>query len=197
MEFNDVQLRYESSREEIDAAIRGVLSSGRYILGPAVQRFEEQFARYCRMDDGIGVSSGTSALNIALRAIGVRAGDEVLVPAISAAATAMAVTAIGAKPIFVDVSPDDFNISPEGCFQRKTSRARAVIPVHLYGMPARLKEISKAALPIVEDAPQANVSDPAWGGCGSFGRPEQSSFIPPKTPGPNATAALSLKPNLP
>src|SRR5436309_896143 len=111
MEFNDVQLRYESSREEIDAAIRGVLSSGRYILGPAVQRFEEQFAAYCRAHEGIGVASGTSALSIGLRAIGVRAGDEVLVPAISAAATAMAVTAVGAKPVFVDVSPDDFNNS--------------------------------------------------------------------------------------
>src|ERR1043165_6170862 len=103
MEFNDVQLRYESLREEIDAAIHGVLSGGRYILGPAVHRFEEQFAAYCRADEGVGVASGTSALTIALRAIGVGPGDEVLVPAISAAATAMAVTTIGVKPVFVDV----------------------------------------------------------------------------------------------
>src|SRR5437868_5505001 len=113
MEFNDVQLRYESSREEIDAAIRGVLSSGRYILGPAVQRVREQIAADRPAQEGIRVASRTSALTIRLRAIGVRAGDEVLVPAISAAATAMAVTAAGAKPIFVDVSPDDFNMSPE------------------------------------------------------------------------------------
>ena len=183
MEFNDVQLRYESSREEIDAAIRGVLSSGRYILGPAVHRFEEQFAAYCRAHEGIGVASGTSALTIGLRAIGVRAGDEVLVPAISAAATAMAVTAAGAKPIFVDVSPDDFNMNPEACFQRKMSRARAVIPVHLYGMPARLKEISKTGLPIVEDAAQAHGSDALWGRCGSFGRAAAFSFYPTKNLG--------------
>src|SRR2546423_10794723 len=183
MEFNDVQLRYESSREEIDAAIRGVLSSGRYILGPAVQRFEEQFAAYCRAHEGIGVASGTSALTIGLRAIGIRAGDEVLVPAISAAATAMAVTAAGAKPIFVDVSPDDFNMSPEACFQGKTSRARAVIPVHLYGMPARLKEISKTGLPIVEDAAHAHGSDAPWGRCGSFGRAAAFSFYPTKNLG--------------
>src|ERR1700674_1672485 len=117
MEFNDVRLRYESLREEIDDAIRDVLTSGRYILGPAVQRFEEEFARYCGVDEGIGVASGTSALTIGLRAIGVRPGDEVLVPAVSAAATAMAVTALGAKPVFVDVSLDDFNMSPEQCFQ--------------------------------------------------------------------------------
>src|SRR5947208_2270753 len=183
MEFNDVQLRYESSREEIDAAIRGVLSSGRYILGPAVQRFEEQFAAYCRADEGIGVASGTSALSIALRAIGVRAGDEVLVPAISAAATAMAVTAVGAKPVFVDVSPDDFNICPDACFQKRTSRAPAVIPVHLYGMPAHLKEISKSGLSIIEDAAQAHGSDAAWGRCGSFGRAAAFSFYPTKNLG--------------
>jgi dTDP-4-amino-4,6-dideoxygalactose transaminase len=183
MEFNDVRLRYESLREEIDDAIRDVLTGGRYILGPAVQRFEEEFARYCGAGEGIGVASGTSALAIALRAIGVRPGDEVLVPAISAAATAMAVTAVGAKPVFVDISLDDFNMSPEQCFQRKTSRCRAVIAVHLYGMPARLKEISKAGLPIVEDAAQAHGSDAAWGRCGSFGHAAAFSFYPTKNVG--------------
>ena len=190
MEFNDVQLRYESSREEIDAAIRGVLSGGRYILGPAVHRFEEQFAAYCRADQGIGVASGTSALALGLRAIGVRPGDEVLVPAISAAATAMAVTAIGAKPVFVDVSPDDFTISPEVCFQRKTSRSRAVVPVHLYGMPARLKEISSSGIPILEDAAQAHGSDGPWGRCGSFGRAAAFSFYPTKNLGTYGDAGI-------
>lgn len=183
MQFNDVQLRYESLREEIDDAIRHVLTGGQYILGPALQRFEEEFAAYCRADQGIGVGSGTSALTIALRAIGVRPGDHVLVPAVSAPATAMAVTAIGAKPVFVDVSLDDFNMSPEECFQRKTSRAKAVIPVHLYGMPARLKEISKAGLPIIEDAAQAHGSDAPWGRCGSFGRAAAFSFYPTKNVG--------------
>src|SRR5256885_1699224 len=109
MDFNDVQLRYESLRVDIDDAIRRVLASGRYVLGPAVHQFEEEFAAYSRAGQGIGVGSGTSALTIALRAVGVRPGDQVLVPAISAAATAMAVTALGAKPVFVDVSLDDFN----------------------------------------------------------------------------------------
>src|SRR5438128_1865456 len=138
MNFNDVQLRYESLRDEMDDAIRDALGRGPYILGPRVQAFEDDFARYCGVANGIGVGSGTDAISIALRAMGVRAGDEVLVPAVSAPATAMAVTALGAKPVFVDVSLDDFNILPEQCLELKTSRTRAVVPVHLYGMPARL-----------------------------------------------------------
>jgi dTDP-4-amino-4,6-dideoxygalactose transaminase len=180
MKFNDVQLRCDSLREEIDNAIRNVLRSGRYILGPAVDTFEEEFARYCGVANGIGVASGTDAISIALRAIGVRAGDEVLVPAVSAPATAMAVIAIGARPVFVDISLDDFNILPEQCLERKTSRTKAVIPVHLYGMPARLKEISKAGLPIIEDAAQAHGSDANWGRCGSFGQAGAFSFYPTK-----------------
>jgi dTDP-3-amino-3,4,6-trideoxy-alpha-D-glucose transaminase len=183
MHFNDVRLRYEALGDEIDHAIRQVLTDGRYILGPAVQAFEDEFARYCGAANGIGVGSGTAALSIGLRAIGVRPGDEVLVPALSAAATAMAVTAIGAKPVFVDVSLDDFNIIPDQCLERKTSRSKAVIPVHLYGMPARLKDISKVGLPIVEDAAQAHGSDASWGRCGSFGRAAAFSFYPTKNLG--------------
>src|SRR3989475_3562989 len=183
MDFNDVRLRYQSLSDDIDDAIHRVLSDGRYILGPSVQTFEDEFARYCGAANGIGVGSGTEALSIALRAISVRPGDEVLVPAVSAAATALAVTGIGAKPIFVDISLDDFNIIPEQCLERKTSRSKAVIPVHLYGMPARLKEISRARLPIIEDAVQAHGSDAAWGRCGSFGRAAAFSFYPTKNLG--------------
>src|SRR5438093_2327716 len=143
MDFNDVRLQYEALRDEIDGAVRDVLAGGRYILGPAMLAFEDEFARYCRVADGIAVGSGTDALTIALRAFGVGPGDEVLVPALSAAATAMAVASIGAKPVFVDISLDDFNIDPVQCFERRTSRTKAVIPVHLYGMPARVKDIAK------------------------------------------------------
>ena len=180
MNFNDVQLRYESLRDEIDKAIHDVLGSGRFILGPRVEAFEEEFARYCGVAKGIGVGSGTDAISIALRAIGLRPGDEVLVPAVSAPATAMAVTAVGAKPVFVDISLDDFNFLPEQCLERKTSRTKAVVAVHLYGMPARLKEISRVGLPIVEDAAQAHGSDAKWGRCGSFGHAGAFSFYPTK-----------------
>ena len=180
MDFNDVRLRYESLRDEIDNAIGSVLSGGRYILGPLVETFEDEFARYCGAARGIGVGSGTDALKIGLRAIGVRPGDDVLVPAVSAAATGMSVAAMGARPVFVDISLDDFNILPEQCLERKTSRTKAVIPVHLYGMPARLKQIGKAGLPILEDAAQAHGSDASWGRCGSFGVAAAFSFYPTK-----------------
>jgi dTDP-3-amino-3,4,6-trideoxy-alpha-D-glucose transaminase len=183
MQFNDVRLQYESLRDEIDGAIRNVLVSGRYILGPAMLAFEEEFARYTRTAEAIGVASGTDALTIALRSLDVGPGDEVLVPAISAAATAMAVTAIGATPVFVDVSLTDFNIDPEQCLERKTVRTKAIIPVHLYGMPARLKALSRVGLPILEDAAQAHGSEAGWGRCGTFGYAAAFSFYPTKNLG--------------
>src|SRR5262245_27419350 len=140
MEFNDVRLQYEQLSEEIDSAIRAVLSSGRFILGPTVEAFEEDFARYCKCASGIGVASGTDALRIALSAAGVGAGDEVLVPAVTAAATAMAVMQLQATPVFVDIHPEEFTMDPADAMEKKSSRTKAVIPVHLYGMPARLKE---------------------------------------------------------
>src|SRR5258706_15213808 len=122
MQFNDVQLQYESLRDEIDDAIQRTLAGGRYILGPTMVAFEDEFARYTRTGEGIGVGSGTDALSIALQAFGVGRGDEVLVPAISAAATAMAGASIGAKPVFVDVSVEDFNIDSGQGLERRTSR---------------------------------------------------------------------------
>src|SRR5215469_3343178 len=183
MEFNDVRLQYESLRDEIDGAIREALNGGRYILGPVTSAFEQAFARYCRAEDGIAVGSGTDALSIALRAFGVQSGDEVIVPAVSAAATAMAVAQIGAKPVFADVSLDDFNIDPASCLERRTARTKAVVPVHLYGMPARLKEIARIAPQILEDAAQAHGSDANWGRCGAFGRAAAFSFYPTKNLG--------------
>jgi dTDP-3-amino-3,4,6-trideoxy-alpha-D-glucose transaminase len=183
MEFNDVRLQYEQLSDEIDSAVGRVLSSGRYILGPNVQSFEEEFARYCRAATGIGVASGTDALRISLAAVGVRAGDEVLVPAVSAPATAMAVTQLRATPVFVDIDPDDFTMSPQDAQEKRSSRTKAAIPVHLYGMPARLKELSALRLPLIEDAAQAHGSEASWGRCGSFGVAAAFSFYPTKNLG--------------
>jgi dTDP-3-amino-3,4,6-trideoxy-alpha-D-glucose transaminase len=183
MELNDVRLQYEQLSDEIDAAAAEVFSSGRYVLGPTLQTFEEEFARYCRCSIGVGVASGTDAIRIALAAVGVHAGDEVLVPAVSAAATAMAVTQLGAVPVFVDIDPADFTMDPKDAMEKKTSRTRAAIPVHLYGMPARLKELSALRVPLIEDAAQAHGSDAAWGRCGSFGRAAAFSFYPTKNLG--------------
>jgi dTDP-4-amino-4,6-dideoxygalactose transaminase len=183
MEFNDVRLQYEQLSDEIDSATAGVLSSGRYILGPTLQTFEEEFARYCRCSIGVGVASGMDAIRIALAAVGVRAGDEVLVPAVSAAATAMAVTQLRAVPVFVDIDPADFTMDPKDALEQRSSRTRAAIPVHLYGMPARLKELSALRVPLIEDAAQAHGSEAAWGRCGSFGRAAAFSFYPTKNLG--------------
>jgi len=183
MEFNDVRLQYEQNAGEIDRAISKVLSGGRYVLGPAGQAFEEEFARYCRTARGIGVANGTDALRIGLAALGVRPGDEVLVPAVSAAATAMAVTQLHARPVFVDIRPDDFTMDPQDAFDKCGSRTKAVVPVHLYGMPAQLKQLSEMRLSMLEDAAQAHGSDAVWGRCGSFGDAAAFSFYPTKNLG--------------
>jgi len=183
MEFNDVRLQFELLRDEIESAISSVLGSGRYILGPAVETFEGEFAHYCSSHHGIGVANGTDAISIALQAIGVRPRDEVLVPAVSAAATAMAVVSIGAVPVFVDVSSSHFTMDPASLSDRMTSRVRAIVPVHLYGMPARLKDLSEAGAPIIEDAAQAHGSQASWGKCGSFGTAATFSFYPTKNLG--------------
>jgi len=183
MEFNDVRRQYEQLSAEIDSAATRVFSSGSYILGPAVQTFEEEFARYCGSSSGIGVASGTDALRIALAAAGVSAGDEVLVPAVSAAATAMAVTQLQAVPVFVDVDSEDFTMDPVDSMAKRSSRTKAAIPVHLYGMPARLKELAALRVPLIEDASQAHGSDAAWGRCGTFGLAAAFSFYPTKNLG--------------
>ena len=183
IEFNDVRLQYEQNAAEIDLAITRVLTGGRYILGPEGMAFEEEFARFCKAARGVGVASGTDALRIGLAALGVRPGDEVLVPAVSAAATAMAVVQLQARPVFVDIRPDDFTMDPDDAFNKCGSRTKAVVPVHLYGMPANLKRISQLRLPMLEDAAQAHGSDAAWGRCGSFGDAAAFSFYPTKNLG--------------
>ena len=183
MEFNDVRLQYEQNASEIDLAISKVLSGGRYVLGPAGLAFEEEFARFCESACGVGVANGTDALRIGLAALGVRPGDDVLVPAVSAAATAMAVIQLHARPVFVDIRPDDFTMDPQDAFEKCGSRTKAVVPVHLFGMPAHLKSLSEMRLSILEDAAQAPGSDAVWGRCGSFGDAAAFSFYPTKNLG--------------
>jgi dTDP-4-amino-4,6-dideoxygalactose transaminase len=183
MEFNDVQLRYRNLRSEIDNALREVLQGGRYILGPSMVALEREFAQFCGAAEGVAVGSGTDAISIALRALGIASHDEVLIPAVSAAATAMAVVLAGGKPVFVDVSPDDFNFDPQAAAERKTRHTKAAVPVHLYGMPARLQEIGQLGIPIIEDAAQAHGSEGGYGRCGAFGSAAAFSFYPTKNLG--------------
>lgn len=158
--FLDLHASYAELKTEIDAAIHDVLTSGQYILGPVVEAFEQEWASYSEADYCVGVANGLDALQLALLSVGVRAGDEVIVPSNTYIATWLAVSNIGATPVPVEPDPGTFNIDPrriEACLTEKTT---ALLPVHLYGQPADLEPIQKIAnrdgLKVVEDAAQAH-----------------------------------------
>jgi len=131
----DLSAQYRAIKPEVDAAIQEVIDGNQFILGPAVERFERAFATYCQTEHAVGVSSGTSALHIALLAAGVGPGDEVITVAQSFTATAAAVLYCGAKPIFVDVEPDTALMDASLVEAAITDKTKAILPVHLYGHP--------------------------------------------------------------
>src|ERR1700729_3537206 len=128
-------------REELRAAVARVLDSERYILGPEVQAFEQEFAAYCRADHAVGVANGTEAITIALRAMGVGPGDEVIVPSFTFYASAEAIPPTGARPVFCDIDLDTFCITPETVKAALTPRTKAVVAVDLFGNLAPVAEI--------------------------------------------------------
>ncbi|HEU5311823.1 MAG TPA: aminotransferase class I/II-fold pyridoxal phosphate-dependent enzyme, partial [Candidatus Eisenbacteria bacterium] len=129
--FVDLRAQYRAIQGEIDEAIRHVIESTSFVLGPAVERFESDFARYLGVDHVVATNNGTTALQLALLALEIRAGDEVIVPAHTFIATAEAVAHVGATPVFVDVREDTGNLDPTRLADAATSRTRAIIPVHL------------------------------------------------------------------
>ena len=155
----DLKLQYATIRDEVMRVTEEVYESQAFILGKRVDAFERDFATYCGAKHAVGVSSGTDALLVALMVYGIGPGDEVIVPAYSFFATAGVVDRLGAKPVFVDVTLDDYNIDPKLIEARITPRTKAIIPVHLFGQTAAMEEISaiakKHGLIIVEDAAQA------------------------------------------
>jgi len=167
-------------RGEIEAAVGSVISSGRFILGPNVEAFEREFAEYCGVKHAIGVANGTDALTLALRALGVGDGDEVIVPSFTFYASAEAVPPTGARPVFCDVEPDSFCISPDTVKAALTPRTKAVIAVHLFGNLAPIAEIEALGVPVIEDAAQAAGSVGAGGRAGGLGRLATFSFFPSK-----------------
>src|SRR5690349_7412133 len=126
---------YEQHRAEYDAAYRRVMDSGRYILGDEVRAFEREFAAQFELGQGIGVASGTEALWLALRAVGIGDGDEVIVPALTASATVAAIVEAGARPSLADVVESDLNLDVDALERHLTQRTRGVVAVHLYGNP--------------------------------------------------------------
>ena len=160
--------------------LAAVAASGRYILGPEVSAFEEEFAAYLRVRHCVGVANGTDALTIALRAVGVRPGDEVVVPSFTFYATAEAAVNAGARPVFCDVDPETFCVTAETVERALSARTRALVPVHLFGNVAPVPELRAFGLPVVEDAAQAAGARLGGRRTGALGDAAIFSFFPAK-----------------
>ena len=185
--FLDLAAAYQELKAEIDAAVARVLASGWYILGPEVEAFEAEWAAYCGVPHAVGVANGLDALTLALRALGVGPGDEVIVPSNTYIATWLAVTAVGATPVPVEPDPATYNIDPAGIAAAITPRTRVLLPVHLYGQPADLAPICALArrhgLAVVEDAAQAHGARCHGDSLGGSGDAVCWSFYPGKNLG--------------
>jgi dTDP-4-amino-4,6-dideoxygalactose transaminase len=151
----DVRAQYAPLLEEIKSRIAEVLDSGTFILGPNVRAFEEEAASYLGVPQTVGVANGTDALVLALDALEIGPGDEVICPAFTFYATAEAIARRGATPVFAEIDPVTLNVDPEDVAARITDRTKALMPVHLFGRPAPLAELAGLGVPIVEDAAQA------------------------------------------
>src|SRR6059058_3213828 len=185
--FVDLAAQYAAIAEEIDAAVSKTIREADFILGRAVRLFEEEFARFCEAKYAIGVDSGTSALELALRAYDIGPGDEVITAANSFIASALAISHAGARPILVDVDPSTYTVDVSAIEKAITPRTKAVIPVHLYGHPAHMNPIRELAdkhgLVIIEDACQAHGTRYKGRRAGSLGHAAAFSFYPGKNLG--------------
>ncbi len=183
----DLKAQYAGLRDELRAAVDGVLESQRFILGPEVEGLESEVAAYCGAAHGVGVSSGTDALLVALMALDVGSGDEVVTTPFSFFATAGVVARLGARPVFVDIDPSTFNLDPARLAAAVTPRTKAIMPVHLFGQTADMDPIAATAceanLPVVEDAAQAIGADYHGRRAGGLGLLGCFSFFPTKNLG--------------
>src|SRR3954449_9687319 len=170
-------------RDDIDAAIRRVVDSAAFVLGPEVAAFEREFAAYCGTAHAIGVANGTDALTIALGAMGVGPGDDVVVPSYTFYASAEAIPPTGARPVFCDVDPDTACVTPETVEAALTPRTKAVMTVDLFGNVAPSEEIAALGVPVLEDAAQAAGASRRGRRAGAFGAAATFSFFPSKNLG--------------
>jgi len=183
----DLQAQYRTIADDVNSAIRNVVERADYILGDDVRLFEQEFARFIGVAHAVGVGSGLDALELALRAFDIGPGDEVILPANTFIATALAVLSAGAKPVLVDMDPSTYNIDPAKIEAAITGRTRALIPVHLYGQPADMDPIlaiaKKRNLIVIEDAAQAHGTMYNNRRAGSLGHAAAFSFYPGKNLG--------------
>ncbi|MBI2190823.1 MAG: DegT/DnrJ/EryC1/StrS family aminotransferase [Planctomycetes bacterium] len=190
----DLKAQYATIRQEIEGPVLELIASQKFILGKVVEDFEADAARYCAVPHALGVSSGTDALLLALMALDIRPGDEVITSSYSFFATAGCIHRVGARPIFVDIDPATYNLEPAGVRSAITARTRALIPVHLFGQCASMQhllEISEArGIPIVEDAAQAIGAEYCGRRAGGMGRIGCFSFFPSKNLGAFGDAGM-------
>jgi dTDP-3-amino-3,4,6-trideoxy-alpha-D-glucose transaminase len=166
--------------DRLTEALDRVARSGRYVLGPEVEAFEEEFARYLGVRHCIGVANGTDALTIALRAVGVGPGDEVVMPSFTFYATAEAAIVLGAEPVWCDIDPETFCVTRETVEAALTPRTKAIVPVDLFGNVAPIPELRDLGVPVVEDAAQAAGAELDGAKAGSLGDVATFSFFPSK-----------------
>jgi dTDP-4-amino-4,6-dideoxygalactose transaminase len=185
--FVDLKAQYAAIRDEVSAAIQGVLDSAQFTLGSEVSAFEREFAAYCESREGIAVNTGTSALHLALLAAGIGRGDEVITTPFTFVATVSAIDYTGARAVLVDIDPWTFTIDPARIEAAITPRTRAIVPVHLYGQPADMEPILEIAarhgLTVIEDACQAHGAEYHGRRVGSLGDMGCFSFYPGKNLG--------------
>ena len=183
----DLKVQYAAIKDEITRAINKVCESQAFALGPAVEEFERNVAAYCNSEHAIGVSSGTDALLVSLMALGIKPGDEVITTPFTFFATAGCIVRVGARPVFVDVDPDSYNIDPALIEEKITEKTRAIVPVHLFGQLARMEAITEIAkrhnLAVIEDAAQAIGASRSGTLAGNFGDCGCFSFYPTKNLG--------------
>ena len=190
----DLAAQYAAIGAEIRTAVERVMASQQFVLGREGTALEEEIAALCGVAHGVGLASGTDALILALRACGVQAGDEVLLPPFTFVATGSAVSALGAKPVFADIRPDTYNIDPAEVERRVTPRTRAIVVVHLYGLAADMDPILAFAktrkLPVIEDNAQAIGASYKGRRTGSLGDAACLSFYPTKNLGAYGDAGM-------
>ena len=192
----DLAAQYAAIGGEIRETVARVLASQQFVLGREGAALEEEIAGLCGVAHGIGLASGTDALILALRACGVSAGDEVILPPFTFVATGSAVSALGAKPVFADIHPNTYNINPAELDRRVTSRTRAIVAVHLYGLSADMDPIVAFArarnLPVIEDNAQAIGAAYKGRRTGSLGDIACLSFYPTKNLGAYGDAGMAV-----
>ncbi len=185
---------YGQIASELNSVVQKVLESGQYILGEEVKSFEKNFAVWVGADEAVGVASGTDALILSLRALGISGGDEVITTPFTYFATAEAIVTVGAKPVFVDIDPKTFNINPDQIKKKINSKTKAILPVHLYGACADMDPIEELAaknkLAIIEDACQAHGATYKGRRAGNLGTTGCFSFFPTKNLGACGDAGI-------